>query len=154
MGLRLPLHSCGTRRQISWRQSANAACVFRLKSEGPDTRHSARPSIPPAHARKWAKGVEASIQPGTFKEPEDITVTELLAQYRRSALPRERRRSRSLVKGFGSVYVSNLSVPMLKRFRDKRRAQGRAVQTVGHGLGLLTRAVEWARAVLRLRALE
>ena len=101
-------------------------------------------------ARYWVQKIEAEMALGLFKPAPKLTVAELLDAYQRILPPRETRRCRLLAEHFGSLWVDSLGSVELARFRDLRLAQGRAVQTVKHDIGLLNRAIKWGNTELGL----
>jgi integrase len=107
------------------------------------------------HAQKWARHIEGEMDAGTFvdrSEAERTTLAEALERYRREIVPEkrhpyqeERRIDRWLTNDLAFRTLANLKGTDFAKYRDKRRAAGRAENTIRLELQVIRHLFEIAR---------
>ncbi len=106
-------------------------------------------------AQKWARHIEGEMDTGSFvdrSEAERPTLAEALERYRREIVPEkrhpyqeERRIDRWLTNDLAFRTLANLKGADFAKYRDKRRAAGRAENTIRLELQVVRHLFEIAR---------
>ena len=108
-----------------------------------------------AEAEAWARLIEGEMDRGIFvsrAEAEGTTLTGGLDRYAREITPRKKSAAQELVRikswqrgPLGSRYLANIKGSDLAKYRDERRAEGCAENTIRLSLALLSHFFETAR---------
>lgn len=111
--------------------------------------------ITKADAEAWARLIEGEMDRGVFvsrAEAESTTLSDGLDRYAREVSTRKKGAAQELVRirswqknALGVRYLSTIKGSDMAKFRDKRRAQGKAENTIRLDLALLSHFFETAR---------
>ncbi len=106
-------------------------------------------------AEKWARSVEAEIDRGTFidrREADGTTLEDALERYGREVTPLKKgaRAERNRIKRWQAHKLAKCSLSAVRgkdmaKFRDERRAEGKAENTIRLDLALISAMYETAR---------